>query len=100
MELQAWLRKGCIWENRFCYCQLDRRCEDFSNLSFVDLVNNVKFTKYHEHFPEMKLKNLFTLYPNIFYASILKNGFINIYNSDDKILCGPQLLAYIHVKMN
>ena len=75
--------------------QLDRRFEDVSNLSFVELLNHVKFTEYQKLFPEMQLKKLITLFPNIFCPSILKNELINIYNSGDKILCGPQLLAYI-----
>ena len=43
----------------------------------------------------MQLKKLITLFLNIFYAFILKHELINIYNSDYKILCGLQLLAYI-----
>lgn len=75
--------------------QLDIRFGQFENISFVELLNELQYTAYRTQFPQAQLEKLNTMFPNVFNCVTLRSELINIYNSDDKILSAPKLLAYI-----
>lgn len=74
--------------------QMEIRFGDFSNLQFVELLDDRFFATYNESFPRMKFQQLQQQYP-LFKWDLLENELKNIYADPAKHLSSLNLLSFL-----